>query len=59
MESKLSYLEAQITKEEVKMAELDVIPPAPMPKEMIDLEAALDKMESELKEINSNALVLF
>ena len=41
------------------MAELDVIPPAPMPKEMIDLEAALDKMESELKEINANALVLF
>lgn len=54
MERKLRYLEAQIIKEGVKIDELDDMPLAPLPKEMVDLEAALDKMDSELREINAN-----
>ena len=54
MERKLRYLETQIVKEGVKIDELDDMPPAPLPKEMVDLEAALDKMDSELREINAN-----
>lgn len=57
LERKLRYLEDQITKEKITVEELDIIPPAPMPKEMVDLEAALDKMESEIREINANAEV--
>ncbi len=54
MERKLRYLETQIVKEGVKINELDDMPPAPLPKEMVDLESALDKMDSELREINAN-----
>lgn len=57
MERKLRYLEAQIVKEKITIDELEILPAAPLPKEMIDLEAALDKMESELREINTNAEV--
>ncbi|KZS14472.1 V-type proton ATPase subunit a [Daphnia magna] len=55
MERKLRYLEGQIVKEDIKIEELLDMPAAPLPKEMVDLEAALDKMESELREINVNA----
>lgn len=57
MERKLRYLEGQIVKEDIKIEELLDMPAAPLPKEMVDLEAALDKMESELREINVNAEV--
>ena len=57
MERKLRFIEGEITKEGIKIDELDVIPPAPQPKEMVDLEAALDKMDHELREINVNAEV--
>lgn len=59
MERKLRYLEAQIIKEGVTIDELDDLPAAPLPKEMVDLEAALDKMESEIREINTNAEVFY
>ncbi|XP_045028885.1 LOW QUALITY PROTEIN: V-type proton ATPase 116 kDa subunit a1-like [Daphnia magna] len=58
MERKLRYLEGQIVKEDIKIEELLDMPAAPLPKEMVDLEAALDKMESELREINVNAEAL-
>lgn len=57
MERKLNYLEAQIIKEGVDIDEINEIPAAPLPKEMVDLEAALDKMEGEIREINTNAEV--
>ncbi len=57
MERKLRYVEAQINKENIKIEELEDLPLAPLPKEMVDLEAALDKMESELREVNVNAEV--
>lgn len=57
MERKLRYLEDQIVKEDITIDELLDMPAAPLPKEMVDLEAALDKMDSELREINVNAEV--
>lgn len=57
MERKLRYVEAQIEKEALTIDEPEVLPPAPLPKQMIDLEAELEKMESELREINTNAEV--
>lgn len=33
-------------------------PEAPQPREMIDLEATYEKLESELKEVNTNAEAL-
>ena len=57
MERKIRYLEAEIIKDGIKIVELDDLPRAPLPKEMIDLEAALDKMDHELREINVNAEV--
>lgn len=57
MERKLRYVEAQINKENIKIDELEDLPLAPLPKEMVDLEAALDKMEGELREVNVNAEV--
>ena len=58
MERKLRYLEAEIKKEELRIDEIEEFPPAPHPKEMIDLEAALDKLDSELREVNANYEVL-
>lgn len=55
MERKLRYIDSEISKEGMKTEELDTMPPVPQPKEMIDLEAALDKMDQELREINGNA----
>ena len=57
MERKIRYLEEEIIKDGIKIEELDHIPSAPLPKEMIDLEAALYKMDHELREINVNAEV--
>ena len=57
MERKIRYVEEEIIKDGIKIEDLDHLPNAPLPKEMIDLEAALDKMDHELREINVNAEV--
>ena len=54
MERKLRYLEGEIKKENITIAESEHFPPAPQPKEMVDLEAALDKLDGELREVNAN-----
>lgn len=57
MERKLHYIETHIKKQGLTVDEPEVLPRAPLPKQMIDLEAELDKMESELREISTNAEV--
>lgn len=42
----------------MKIPDTDENPKAPAPKEMIDLEATFEKIESELKEVNTNAEAL-
>lgn len=58
MQRKLRYLEKEIRKDNIPMLETGDNLEAPQQKEMMDLEATFEKLESELKEVNSNAEVL-
>ncbi|VDK89104.1 unnamed protein product [Dibothriocephalus latus] len=52
MERKLRYIEGEIMKEGLTILEADDTPEAPPPREMIELESTLEKLENELKEVN-------
>ncbi|XP_052263356.1 V-type proton ATPase 116 kDa subunit a 1-like isoform X2 [Dreissena polymorpha] len=58
MERKLRYIEKELKKDDMKVPDSDSNPKAPAPKEMIDLEATFEKIESELREVNTNAEAL-
>ncbi|KAI1290775.1 putative V-type proton ATPase subunit [Halotydeus destructor] len=58
MERKLRYLEKEIKKDGIPMLDVGDNPEAPQPREMIDLEATYEKLENELKEVNTNAEAL-
>ncbi|PRD20468.1 UNVERIFIED_CONTAM: unc-32 [Trichonephila clavipes] len=55
MERKLTYVESEIVKDEIPMQDIDQNPKAPQPKELIDLESTFEKLETELREVNSNS----
>ncbi|RNA00785.1 V-type proton ATPase subunit a -like protein, partial [Brachionus plicatilis] len=55
MERKLRFLESEILKEkEIPLAEAQEFCEAPKSKEMIEMEAALEQLEHDLQEVNSN-----
>ncbi|XP_065093537.1 V-type proton ATPase 116 kDa subunit a1-like isoform X1 [Ochlerotatus camptorhynchus] len=59
MERKLRYVEAEVKKDNVKIPDIrDELPRAPNPREIIDLEAHLEKTESEILELSQNAVNL-
>ncbi|GAB6031884.1 hypothetical protein CHUAL_010280 [Chamberlinius hualienensis] len=58
MERKLRFLEKEIKKDEIPMLDVGENPEAPQPRELIDLEATFEKLELELKEVNTNAEAL-
>ncbi|XP_014775364.1 V-type proton ATPase 116 kDa subunit a 1 [Octopus bimaculoides] len=58
MERKMRYIEKEMTIDGIKMDVSGVTPKAPPPKEMVDLEASLEKMESELREVKVNEVAL-
>jgi len=58
MERKLRFLEKEIKKDGIPMLDVGDNPEAPQPREMIDLEATYEKLENELKEVNTNAEAL-
>lgn len=58
MERKLRYLEKEIARSSMVIRETDENPEAPQPREMIDMEATLEKLETELREVNSNTEAL-
>ncbi|UXI18633.1 hypothetical protein NH340_JMT04576 [Sarcoptes scabiei] len=58
MERKLRFLEKEIHKDDIEIVMIGDPPEAPQPREMIDLEATFEKLENELKEVNSNAEAL-
>ncbi|XP_037573326.1 V-type proton ATPase 116 kDa subunit a 1 isoform X3 [Dermacentor silvarum] len=58
MERKLRFLEKEIKKDGIPMLDIGDNPEAPQPREMIDLEATFEKLENELKEVNTNAEAL-
>ena len=52
------FLEKEIKKDAIPMLDVGDNPEAPQPREMIDLEATYEKLENELKEVNTNAEAL-
>ncbi|CAB3403403.1 unnamed protein product [Caenorhabditis bovis] len=54
MERKLRFLEREIKKDAIPMLDTGENPDAPLPREMIDLEATFEKLENELREVNKN-----
>lgn len=58
MERKLRFLEKEIKKDSIQMMSFGDNPEAPQPREMIDLEATFEKLENELREVNTNAEAL-
>lgn len=59
MERKLRYVEVEVKKDNVKIPDIrEETPRAPNPREIIDLEAHLEKTESEIMELSQNAVNL-
>ncbi|XP_053408277.1 V-type proton ATPase 116 kDa subunit a 1-like isoform X3 [Mercenaria mercenaria] len=58
MERKLRFLEKEIKKDGIPMLDTGDNPDAPQPREMIDLEATFEKLESEMRDVNSNTEAL-
>uniref|UniRef100_A0A453YNN5 V-type proton ATPase subunit a n=1 Tax=Anopheles funestus TaxID=62324 RepID=A0A453YNN5_ANOFN len=60
MERKLRYVEGEVKKDSVQIPECsaDDWPRAPNPREIIDLEARLEKTENEILELSQNAVNL-
>lgn len=59
MERKLNYIQAELEKSDINIPPFnDANPRAPMPREMIDLEAQIERDEEEIKELSANATQL-
>ncbi|XP_058453384.1 V-type proton ATPase 116 kDa subunit a 1-like [Malaya genurostris] len=59
MERKLRYVNAEVKKDNIKVADIyEDLPQAPNPREIIDLEAHLEKTENEIMELSQNAVNL-
>ncbi|KPJ18978.1 V-type proton ATPase 116 kDa subunit a isoform 1 [Papilio machaon] len=58
MERKLRYIEAEVHKDGVDVPDVKEPPRAPNPREIIDLEAHLEKTENEILELSHNAVNL-
>ncbi|XP_061377603.1 V-type proton ATPase 116 kDa subunit a 1 [Danaus plexippus] len=58
MERKLRYIEVEVHKDKVNVPAVKDMPRAPNPREIIDLEAHLEKTENEILELSHNAINL-
>ncbi|KAH8242005.1 hypothetical protein KR038_000287, partial [Drosophila bunnanda] len=60
MERRLRYMEAEMKKDELPLPELrpEDEPSAPNPREIVDLEAQLEKTDNELRELSANGASL-
>lgn len=59
MERKLRYIEAEVKKDDVPILDnLTELPRAPIPREIINLEAHLEKTENDILELSQNAVNL-
>ncbi|XP_077475110.1 V-type proton ATPase 116 kDa subunit a isoform X3 [Stigmatopora argus] len=54
MDRKLRFVEKEIKKADIPIVDTGENPEVPFPRDMIDLEATFEKLENELKEINTN-----
>ncbi|XP_018580171.1 V-type proton ATPase 116 kDa subunit a isoform X2 [Anoplophora glabripennis] len=58
MERQLRFIEAEIRKDSINIPDVTEVPKAPNPREIIDLEAHLETVEGEMKELNDGAVGL-
>lgn len=58
MQRKIRYVETEVKKDNVKVKDCEDVPRAPNPREIIDLEARLEKTENEIMELSQNAVNL-
>lgn len=58
LQRKIRYIEAEVKKDGVKVKDCTDVPRAPNPREIIDLEAHLEKTENEIMELSQNAVNL-
>ncbi|XP_076258216.1 V-type ATPase subunit a family protein Vha100-2 isoform X2 [Rhynchophorus ferrugineus] len=58
LERKLRFIEAEIKKDNVRIPDVHEMPKAPIPREIIDLEAHLEKTESDIKQLMENSVNL-
>ncbi|XP_032824504.1 V-type proton ATPase 116 kDa subunit a 1-like isoform X2 [Petromyzon marinus] len=54
MERKLRFVEKEIKRADIQIMDNGENPEVPFPRDMIDLEATFEKLENELKEVNTN-----
>uniref|UniRef100_A0A3B3Q6R0 V-type proton ATPase subunit a n=2 Tax=Paramormyrops kingsleyae TaxID=1676925 RepID=A0A3B3Q6R0_9TELE len=54
MDRKLRFVEKEVKKANIAIVDSGENPEVPFPRDMIDLEATYEKLENELKEINTN-----
>uniref|UniRef100_A0A8C6SPQ6 V-type proton ATPase subunit a n=1 Tax=Neogobius melanostomus TaxID=47308 RepID=A0A8C6SPQ6_9GOBI len=54
MDRKLRFVEKEIKKANIPIVDTGENPEVPFPRDMIDLEATFEKLENEMKEINTN-----
>eukprot|EP00117_Sycon_ciliatum_P047223 scpid96574/ scgid33746/ V-type proton ATPase 116 kDa subunit a isoform 1; Clathrin-coated vesicle/synaptic vesicle proton pump 116 kDa subunit; Vacuolar adenosine triphosphatase subunit Ac116; Vacuolar proton pump subunit 1; Vacuolar proton translocating ATPase 116 kDa subunit a isoform 1 len=54
LERRLRYMETEIEKSNIKILDPSVDPDAPPPSDIIELETQFEKLEAEIREINSN-----
>lgn len=54
MDRKLRFVEKEIKKANIQIVDTGENPEVPFPRDMIDMEATFEKLENELKEINTN-----
>ncbi|CAG9773066.1 unnamed protein product [Ceutorhynchus assimilis] len=58
MERKLRFIESEVKKDNVRIPDVHELPKAPNPREIIDLEAHLEKTEGDIKELTENSVSL-
>ncbi|XP_038636928.1 V-type proton ATPase 116 kDa subunit a-like [Scyliorhinus canicula] len=58
MERILRFLETEMERDEIAVQDDGANPQAPLPKDMIDLEVVLEKLEHDLREVNQNQQTL-
>ncbi|XP_043564909.1 V-type proton ATPase 116 kDa subunit a-like isoform X2 [Chiloscyllium plagiosum] len=58
MERILRFLETEMEKDQIVVQDDGENPQAPLPKDMIDLEVVLEKLENDLREVNQNQQTL-
>nr|XP_039249635.1 V-type proton ATPase 116 kDa subunit a1-like [Styela clava] len=54
MERKLRFLDRELNKDNIIIEDTGENPDAPLPREMIDLESTFEKLENDMKEVNTN-----